>query len=437
MREVCVRDAVMSADAGSDALASDAAVAQDAWVDQCALGSVAAASSVTLAQLLGGTATQPIEPIANLEITPDGSGPIAIPFNEPFALALEGQRAWIASSTSTGTGRSADRLLWDVDNIFGAGLVVTDIATDFVAINDVSAADTRLGQDGLSALFVRLNPDVRMPALFYRLTDNGPGIAPLSISISDTTDAIFPSDAVLFGGFQASGDDSAIALTIQGIDGVNTATQLFLIPGTAPTDSGRTLELGGVWPTPLPLVGTQGALAALNRTTGRVQVLRLDENGTFPTRWTWGEDMRASHMAFTNVPARENEFLIASMNGCSHVLITRIECASSSGCTELGRIRVLARSYTNELHITPVGSGFALVTREDNIEITWLDASLRIVAPPSAFPTPLFTFNPAAFPTFNFERISIAANSDGFMAVALFRDGKTARYFRRGVRLAP
>lgn len=451
MRDICMRDDLVDVrmsemDVGNDAFAPvDAFVPVDAPVDAgphdvCADGVPAVTSGMTLTAFLGRTVEVP-----EFEIIDDGTGPTLIPYSEPLALALDGREAWIASAKDNGmvtTDRSHDLLLWSVDDIFADTPTVTDLATpDYLSLNDVYSTDARLGPDGLSALFVRNNPET-IPQLFYRIVDGTPLT---DRSIRDSTDARFPGGAALIGGLMPEG---AIALAVQDSDSVQTATSLFLIPGTATKSSGRNIELGGAWPTPLPLFGTEGALAALNTDTGRVQMLHFDGTGTMlPTSWAWGEEMHARAIDITNVPGMPNHFVLASLQDfggapCDHALLTHLVCPSMAACEVRERVQVSVESGTEELLITavttPLSNGFALVTRTSGAQVTWLDRSLQVVGSAQ----PLFAHTLSSSPTFFLKHLAIASSSAGFIALGLFRNVESghaneARYARSGVLYVP
>jgi len=458
--EICVRSDVMRGDVGVDAFAIDAfatdAFATDAFIPadsaidtavdagrpECLTGTPAGMVSTSVQAALG---LGSLSSVASLELVV-GATPALIPYSEPLALALEGTQAWIVSSIDNSVesaDRSHDRLLWNVPNIFlAASTVAFDIADPlFNGLNNVYSADVMLSGGGLSSLFVRLDPrdsPADSNVLFYRILNEGPPLR--AISINDTSTAIFPSGALFSGLAPVGVDDSVIGIVQQDSGSEELADTLFLIPGTAPAASGRNLALGGRWPTPVPLAGTQGALAALNRTTGQVRVLHPDSSGrALPTAWAWTGDLGASAIDITGIPSMPNDFILASFSGCGHVLLTHLDCSAITTCSVRTQVQVDVEWSLREVLITPVGSGYALVYADNTAELVWLDSALRIVGPRAQ----LFgnTLTPAV-PPFVLEHVAIASGSAGLMGVAIYRNVEPGRenqalYARSGFSITP
>ena len=421
--EICVRNDIT--DGG--------VVAPDAS-DACMMGTPAGTTTtIDISDILGGPLEARVDELAI-------SG-VDLTQSLPMLLAVEIKRAgghlvWVAGTT----GDSAQGFVWEATYQTTPGMpvgVMDRLVPDTAAlVTDVSAVDVQAGGDELSALFVRRNPTTAVPLTgsemaflrLRRVAITGP-VNRFSRTESEVADsqALFPG-GVLFDGLMplASGDGSAVAVAIQPSASSTESAGLYLIDGDTSSAS-TTLEFRPTWPASFSLRGTLGGFAALNTRNGEVRIGRVSRSsrGT-PTGWAYTETRRVGLVAMdvTNIIDSNADFVLATADGCTGALLTRVDCAST--CMADGSIRVPVSPSTTDLHLVALRAGYALVdVSPQGASITWLDRNLDIAVARE----PLFPLNHDFMSAsgFTLGKVAVSGSDAGLYTVALYNRGTDVR----------
>ena len=400
--EVCVRD---------DIIAS------------CTMGAAAVAAPSTIDAIIGGRLETRVD-----ELFVPGVPARVRTFPLMIAVGLRLRTVWVAATTM---GVRPVPVLTEHSFAFdgsaytgGTDLSVSGLGPGIPGLarfSSVSGMDILSSQDQFSTLFTRthegIEPGENETLFALRLRREA-----ITAPIEPTELVEPPSNAhptgVLFDGLAPliSGDTVAIAVAVQPNRVTPEASGVLLSTGARADDT--TLAFPTMWPSGFTLRGTHGAFAALNARNGELRIARVDAaSRALPTTWAYVENRSLSTMDITNAVDAPGEFVVATTNGCSDVLLTRIVCTSECVATRL--VRVPVSPTTTDLHLVTLSLGYALVDLSpDGASITWLDRDMNFGVPRASLFNTNHDFATAAGLTLS--RIAVDAGASGLYAIGLY-----------------